>query len=66
MQLDIGVESDAFEDIGGEVLVRVVAEPTLEVDEIEVGVRRGVEVAEDTALRPAVPYSVASPLRGPP
>ena len=39
------------------------AEPTLKVDEIEVGVRRGVEVAEDTALRPAVPDSVASPLR---
>ena len=39
------------------------AEPAFKVNEIEVGARRGVEVAEDTAPGPAVPHTVASPLR---
>ena len=65
LQLDIGVESDPFEDIGSQILVWVVAEPTLEVSEVEVGVRRGVEVAEHAAFAPAVPHSVARPSASP-
>ena len=62
LQLDIGVESDPFEDIGCQKLVGVVAEPALEVGEVEVSVWSGVEVAEHTAFAPAVPHSVARPL----
>ena len=46
LQLDIGVESDPFEDIGCQRLVGVVAEPALEVGEVEASVRSGVEVAK--------------------
>ena len=62
LQLDIGVESDPFEDIGCQRLVGVVAEPALEVGEVEVSVWSGVEVAKHTAFAPAVPHSVARPL----
>ena len=54
LQLDIGVESDAFKDVGRQVLVRVTAEPAFEIAEVEVGVRCGVEVAENAALMPTV------------
>ena len=62
LQLDIGVESDPFEDIGCQRLVGVVAKPALEVGEVEVSVWSGVEVAKHTAFAPAVPHSVARPL----
>ena len=39
-------------------------EPAFEVAEVEVGVWRGVGIAKDAALRPTVPHSVTSPLRG--
>ena len=54
LQLDIGVEPDALQDVGGQVLVRVMTEPAFKVAEVEVSVRRGVEVAENAALVPAV------------
>ena len=62
LQLDIGVESDPFEDIGCQILVWIVTESALEVGEVEVGVWSGVEVAEHAAFAPAVPHSVARPL----
>jgi hypothetical protein len=62
LQLDISIEPDAFKDVGGQVLVRVITEPAFKVAEVEVGVRRDVEVAEDAALMPTVPHSVTSPL----
>ena len=39
-------------------------EPAFEAAEVEVGAWRGVGIARDAALRPTVPHSVTSPLRG--
>ena len=39
-------------------------EPAFEAAEVEVSVWRGVGIARDAALRPTVPHSVTSPLRG--
>ena len=64
MQLNVGVKPDALQDIGGQVLVWVMTEPAFEAAEVEVSVWRGVGIARDAALRPTVPHSVTSPLRG--
>ena len=39
-------------------------EPAFEAAEVEVSAWRGVGIARDAALRPTVPHSVTSPLRG--
>ena len=39
-------------------------EPAFEAAEVEVSVWRGVGIARDAALKPTVPHSVTSPLRG--
>ena len=64
MQLNVAVKPDALQDIGGQVLVWVMTEPAFEAAEVEVGAWRGVGIARDAALRPTVPHSVTSQLRG--
>ena len=61
LELDVRVEPDPVQDIGGEVLIGVVPKPALQVGQIEVRFEGRVEVADDAALRAAIPNAVSRP-----
>ena len=61
LQLDVGVEPGAFEQVGHEVLVRVVSEPTPQVRQVEVRVDGRTEVEQFAAGTTAVPDAPTRP-----
>ena len=61
LKLDICVEPDPVQDVGGEVLIGVVPETAFQIGQIEVRCEGRVEVTDDAALRAAIPDAVSCP-----